>query len=829
MSQSTATGLRLGVLLGTVSMLSLVVLCGDRVIGAGQVGVPAAGGGVAAATGDDLSSQAKACLRAALGATVFNELIVAATRQPELDESTTIDFCRSATRGPSDMPVYDLRPAFNALLYPPNYPSPVLGTGGQSWFELMDVLDDDVEVTRLRRAGINTIAFTVLYELNRWGVPTIARAKEAANLVIRARIRGFAVYLKLGTFSVEVPCNGSFEENLAAWNDLSRRAAVSLARLAQELNVEYISPNNESEGALQSRCLDPAYSQDSGREPYQQMLDPAGEPGLTARVAVVSAWHVAVLAELRSVFHGRVLAHFGTVHPEAYVPGHDGLAFTLDHAHLSAEAFRTHVRTTYHSADSAARKSGDLQWLAAVFFPFSLAGDFSDAEHPDYDPTYETDPVEDARMRAMQDAYTAISIEETGQFQDQASVHAVSRYGGYLSQGWVDTGIEIRGSESEFLLSARFGGVLPQDLSVSPTEVFVAEDGTRFRVEEVVTHLESPWGLAAAPDGRLFVTERAGRVRVVQDDVLLTEPALTLPEISTEGDAGMFGITLHPDFDRNHLVYLLYTLSRPDAGLVSRLVRYREVNNTLAEAAVLVDDIPEIARPGGARIRFGPDGKLYVTVGDRLLAARGPHGAARSTAQDLASLNGKILRFNDDGTSPDDNPFYSPLFSFGHRSPQGIDWHPVSGDLWAIELGPVGYDELNRIEGGLNYGWPLTEGAQMSLGVETPVLSFAPSLTPSGGSFYTGHVMPAFRNDFFFGTLRGQDIHRVQFDPVTPRRIVANERLLAGRFGRIRDVVTGSDGALYFCTSNRGSPGASAPEDDRILRLLPVASSVGSS
>ena len=790
--------------------------------------MPAAGGGVAAISGpkwhgqplspeDDLSSQAKACLRAALGANVFAELIVEATRQPELDERATIDFCRSATQGPRDMPVYDLRLVFNPLLFPPNYPSTVRGTGGQSWFELMDLLDDDVEVARLKRAGINTIAFTVLYELGQRGVSTIARAKEAANLIIRARIRGFAVYLKLDTFTVEVPCHGSYAENLAAWNDRERRAAVALARLAEELNVEYISPNNESEGALQSGCLDPAYSQDSGREPYQQMLDPAGEPGLTVRVAVVSAWHVAVLAELRTVFHGRVLAHFGTVHPEVYVPGHDGLAFTLDHAHLSAEAFRTHVRTTYHSADSAARKSGDIQWLASAYFPFSLAGDFGDAEHPDYDPTYEPDHVEDARMRGMQDAYTAISIEEAGQFQGQTP-----RYGGYLSQGWVDTGIEIRGSESEFLLSGRFGGMLPEDLSVSLTEVFLAEDGTRFRVEEVVTHLESPWGLAAAPDGRLFVTERAGRVRVVQDDVLRTEPALTLPEISTEGDAGVFGITLHPDFARNHLVYLVYTVSRPDAGLVSRIVRYREVNNTLAEAAVLVDDIPEIARPGGARIRFGPDGKLYVTVGDRLLAARGPHGAARSTAQGLASLNGKVLRINDDGTSPDDNPFHSPLFSFGHRSLQGIDWHPVSRDLWAIEHGPVGHDELNRIEGGRNYGWPLTEGAQMSLGVETPVLSFAPSLAPSGASFYTGHVLPAFRNDFFFGTLRGQHIHRVRFDPMTPRRIVAHERLLGGRFGQIRDVVTGSDGALYFCTSNRGSQGVSASEDDRVLRVLPV-------
>ncbi len=367
MKRPPAIGLCLGVLMGTVS---LVVFCGVRIIGAGQVGVPAAGGGVAAISGpkwhgqplspeDDLSSQAKACLRAALGANVFAELIVEATRQPELDERATIDFCRSATQGPRDMPVYDLRLVFNPLLFPPNYPSTVRGTGGQSWFELMDLLDDDVEVARLKRAGINTIAFAVLYELGQRGVSTIACAKEAANLIIRARIRGFAVYLKLDTFTVEVPCHGSYAENLAAWNDRERRAAVALARLAEELNVEYINPNNESEGALQSGCLDPAYSQDSGREPCNRCWIRRVNQGSR------HAWHVAVLAELRTVFHGLVLVHFGTVHPEVYVPGQDGLAFTLDHAHLSAEAFRTHVRTTYHSADSAARKSGDIQWLAS--------------------------------------------------------------------------------------------------------------------------------------------------------------------------------------------------------------------------------------------------------------------------------------------------------------------------------------------------------------------------------------------------------------------------------------------------------------------------------
>ena len=152
----------------------------------------------------------------------------------------------------------------------------------------------------------------------------------------------------------------------------------------------------------------------------------------------------------------------------------------------------------------------------------------------------------------------------------------------------------------------------------------------------------------------------------------------------------------------------------------------------------------------------------------------------------------------------------------------GFDWHPVNGDLWAIEQGPVGSDELNRIESGLNYGWPLTESAQISLGFETPLLLFSPSADPSDGSFYTGHELPAFQNDFFFGAARGMHIHRVRFDHTSPGRILGDERLLVERFGRIRCIVTGSDGALYFCTNNRGYQSASAPNDDRILRLLPV-------
>jgi glucose/arabinose dehydrogenase len=257
----------------------------------------------------------------------------------------------------------------------------------------------------------------------------------------------------------------------------------------------------------------------------------------------------------------------------------------------------------------------------------------------------------------------------------------------------------------------------------------------------------------------------------------------------------------------------VYTARRGDGTAVNRLVRYRDVNNTLAERAVLLDDIPAASIHDGSRVRFGPDGKLYLTMGD---------AADPSVAQDLASLNGKILRLNEDGTAPRDNPFSSPLHSYGHRNPQGIDWHPSSGDLWETEHGATGNDEVNQIVAGRNYGWPVIEGRQSRSGMQTPVLLFDPSIAPSGASFYRGSAFPGFQNDFFFGALRGAHIHRVRFDPSNPRRVVADERLLEGKFGRIRDVVPGPDGALYFCTSNRDGRGNPVADDDRIARIVPA-------
>jgi len=348
----------------------------------------------------------------------------------------------------------------------------------------------------------------------------------------------------------------------------------------------------------------------------------------------------------------------------------------------------------------------------------------------------------------------------------------------------------------------------------TPTgEVFTTADGVRFTVDVVATNLQIPWSLAFAPDGRLFVTERPGRVRILDLAARTMATALTLDDSLQDGEAGTLGLALDPSFSSNRLVYLYYT-ARMSGGSVNRVVRYREVGGQLAERVILLDNIPAAGTHDGGRIRFGPDGLLYITAGD---------AASSSLAQDLASLAGKILRINPDGTTPRDNPFSSRVYSYGHRNPQGLDWHPVTGDLWASEHGNTGNDEINVIERGANYGWPRIEGSQTMPGMQTPITFYSPAIAPSGASFYRAQRFPAFVNNFFVATLRGTHIHRIRIDPSSPRRIMAQELLLEGRFGRIRDVISGPDGLIYFSTSNTDGRGSATSSDDRIARLVPAS------
>lgn len=351
-----------------------------------------------------------------------------------------------------------------------------------------------------------------------------------------------------------------------------------------------------------------------------------------------------------------------------------------------------------------------------------------------------------------------------------------------------------------------------QDATPTSSEVFTTDDGVRVGTEVVITGLEIPWSLAFAPDGRLFVPERPGRVRIVDVARGTSEVALTLDDVFAEGEAGLLGLALDPAFTSNRLLYLYYT-ARTSRGVANRVVRYRESNGRLVEQVVLLDDIPANTIHDGGRLRFGPDGLLYVTTGD---------AASEDLAQDLASYAGKILRLNADGTTPRGNPFSSPVYSYGHRNPQGLDWHPATGELWASEHGATGNDEINVIDSGVNYGWPRIEGAQTLPGMREPIAFYNPAVAPSGASFYRGQRFPQFINNLFIATLRGTLLLRIRIDPAS-RRITGQERLLEGKYGRIRDVVSGPDGYLYFCTNNRDGRGNPTSDDDRIVRLVPAS------
>ena len=325
-------------------------------------------------------------------------------------------------------------------------------------------------------------------------------------------------------------------------------------------------------------------------------------------------------------------------------------------------------------------------------------------------------------------------------------------------------------------------------------------------VQVVVGGLEVPWALAFAPDGRLFVTERPGRIRVIRDGRLDPTPVATLP-VAAVGEGGLMGLALDPAFAENGYLYVCYTASTEarsfGRSLINRVVRLRLRSGGVGDERVLLDALPGASIHDGCRLKFGPDGKLYVTTGD---------AAEPRSAQRMDSLAGKILRLNADGSVPADNPFPgSPIYSLGHRNPQGIAWHRA-GQLFAAEHGPSGHDEVNRILPGRNYGWPDVTGK----GGEP---RFVDPLIESGTDTWAPSGIAIKGNDLFVAGLRGRRLLRVRLSP--DLKVVGVEALLPGTYGRLRDVVPGPDGALYVTTSNRDGRGSPAPDDDRILRITP--------
>jgi len=367
-------------------------------------------------------------------------------------------------------------------------------------------------------------------------------------------------------------------------------------------------------------------------------------------------------------------------------------------------------------------------------------------------------------------------------------------------------------------LSRPMVGEAPQKVE----DRFVA-DGIGVRVEVWIENLEIPWSLVFLEGGRALVSERPGRIRLVKDGKLLGQPYAEV-EVVHNGEGGLMGLALHPEFSNKPYVYAMHTYQK-EGQLFNRVVRFRDVGDHGIFDRVIIDRIPGDRNHDGGRIAFGPDNMLYITTGETF---------RRELAQDLQSLAGKILRLTPEGAIPGDNPFnHSPIYSYGHRNPQGLSWHPETRDLFESEHGPSGEslifanDEINVIVKGGNYGWPEVVGAPGAKGYVDPLIVWKKTTPPSGITFYKGGLLPHLKDDLFVATLRSEALIRIRWGRGgNGHRVLDIERWFVrddqeGKYGRLRDVVQGPEGALYFLTNNRDGRGNPRPGDDKIYRILP--------
>ena len=372
-----------------------------------------------------------------------------------------------------------------------------------------------------------------------------------------------------------------------------------------------------------------------------------------------------------------------------------------------------------------------------------------------------------------------------------------------------------------FLLSACGSGAQQQGPAQASPQPESRED--LVRVETVASGLRNPWGIAIMPDGRMIVTERPGTVRIVSKDGQVSAPLFGAPRVQAGGQGGMLDVTLDPDFARNRTIYLSFSEPSEDgegSGTAVARARLNDAGTGLDSVRVIYSQFPKVrsSMHFGSRLVFRKDGTLFVTQGDRF--------SYRDRAQDLGSGIGKIVRINTDGTIPRDNPFVDrrgarpEIWSYGHRNLQGAVLHPETGQLWTVEHGARGGDELNHPEAGKNYGWPvITYGRDYSgfkigegttkAGMEQPVYYWDPVISPSGMEYYTGDRYPGWKGSFFVGSLSYGALVRLV---VSNDRVTVEERHLHDMRERVRDVTQGPDGYLYIITDSGNG---------RILRVLP--------
>lgn len=337
-----------------------------------------------------------------------------------------------------------------------------------------------------------------------------------------------------------------------------------------------------------------------------------------------------------------------------------------------------------------------------------------------------------------------------------------------------------------------------------------------YTMETVAEGLNVPWEMDIAKDGRFFFTERPGTLRVIEKGLLNPEPVISFeaPFIS-EGEGGLLGLALDPSFVENHYIYVYHTY-RVNDQVNNRVLRLIEKNNKAQLDKVLISGLPGAQNHNGGRIKIGADKLLYITSGDRY---------DPPLAQDPTSTGGKILRIALDGTIPASNPIKnSPIYSMGHRNPQGLAWHPETGQLYSSEHGQSAHDEINLIEPGGNYGWPLIEGETASspekANLKTPILqSGKETWAPSGAAFVS---KGPWKGSLLVAGLRGERLLKINLKGPKYETVSNVEHLFQGKFGRLRNVYEGPDGSLYLMTNNRDGRGKPNKGDDKIIRLKPT-------
>ncbi len=379
--------------------------------------------------------------------------------------------------------------------------------------------------------------------------------------------------------------------------------------------------------------------------------------------------------------------------------------------------------------------------------------------------------------------------------------------------------------------AAILAAVLVVEIDVDGSKVVVSGAGTNaaadpaapggaLRVETVVTGLDTPWDLAWGPDGYVWVSERPGRIWRV-DPATGERTLVGELDVTEAGESGLMGLAFHPDFATEPWVYAAHSYRR-GGGIRNQLVRMRYDGSRLGPPEPLLLEIPGNQIHDGSRLAVGPDGLLYMTTGD---AGDG------SRAQDLGSTAGKILRLTLDGRPAPGNPFGSAVYSYGHRNPQGLAFHPVTGRLYEAEHGPGESDEVNLIREGGNYGWPDVHGACdggsraeaefcREHEVVEPLAEWTPTVALSGLAVYTSDRIPEWTGSLLVTSLGGNTLFRLGLSE-DGAAVVEREELYRGQFGRLRDVLVAPDGIVYLATSNRDGRGRPADTDDRILRISP--------